>query len=126
MKKSFSFTVLNFILLFLFTILITISRVIQLKFLTDFNIACNNFKTYEILGLNLNSKMISGFIYSLILIYDVFILFYIFKNKDDEIFQFYNFKKKSNVIINTSLVIFFVMSIFNFFIFLKNFQINKN
>ena len=126
MKKSYSFTILNFLILSIFTTIITVIRVIQLKFLTDFNIACDNFKTYYFFGISLDSKTLSGFMYFLIFFYMTFILFFVFKNRDDRFLHFYEIEKKASMQINISLILFFVLSLFCSFLFIKNFEITKS
>ncbi len=118
MKKVFN--TLNFTFLTLFTVLITISRFIQLKFLTDFETACDNFKTYNLFGIGFSSQILSYFIYALIIFYIIFLISFMLLRKDDTFVLFYEIKNKSNKMINLVLIIFAVLMIFCSVLYMKD------
>lgn len=118
MKKVFN--TLNFTFLTLFTVLITIFRFIQLKFLTDFETACDNFKTYNLFGIDFSSQILSYFIYSIIIIYVIFLISFMLLKKDDKFVLFYDIKNKSNNMINLILILFAALMIFCSVLYIKD------
>lgn len=120
MKKVFN--TLNFTFLALFTVLITVFRVIQLKFLTDFNTACNNFKTYNLFGVDFSSQVLTYFIYGLIIIYFLFLAFFIFFKNDSNFVLFYNIKNRSNKIINFVFILFAVLMVLCSILYIKDLE----
>lgn len=77
MNKTFTkLNVINSIILFLTTISITFFRILQLKYFTNFEIACNNFKNINFLSLKINSNFLNYCIIVLTLIYISFLIFY--------------------------------------------------
>lgn len=118
MKKVFN--TLNFTFLTLFTVLITIFRFIQLKFLTDFDTACDNYKTYNLFGIDFSSQILTYFMYALILIYIIFLVSFVLLRKNDEFVIFYDIKNKSNNMINSILILFAALMVFCLILYVKD------
>lgn len=118
MKKVFN--TLNFTFLTLFTVLITIFRFIQLKFLTDFDTACDNYKTYNLFGIDFSSQILTYFMYALILIYIIFLVSFMLLRKNDEFVLFYDIKNKSNNMINSILILFAALMVFCLILYIKD------
>ncbi len=83
MRKTFKkLTIFNNVILYSIAIIITLFRFLQLKYFTNFELACNNFKNKDFLNFNVNSKILSCFIIILTFIYILYLFFYtIKKNK---------------------------------------------
>lgn len=118
MKKVFN--TLNFTFLTLFTVLITIFRFIQLKFLTDFDTACDNYKTYNLFGIDFSSQILTYFMYALILIYIIFLVSFMLLRKNNEFVLFYDIKNKSNNMINSILILFAALMVFCLILYVKD------
>lgn len=102
---------LNFFLLAFFALIVSAIRIVQLQFFTDFNIACNNFKSYRILSFNVNLKSLSCFMYVVVVLYCLILFFLNFKKKKEDSFvKFYEIENKAGSKVRFFLVLFFILT----------------
>ena len=127
-KKIINKNVLSLVFLLIFTAIISAIRFVQLKFFTDFDVACDNFKSYYFFNVKVNLKMLSYFMNSIILLYFLFLLVVFFLKKGNSqrfvSISEINVNENKNSLIAFSLLLFFV---FNFVVsILYSSSLNKN
>ncbi len=114
-KKIINKNILSFIFLFVFTVMISIIRFVQLRFFTDFDVACNNFKNFDLFNLKIDLKLLSYFMYSIIILYFLFLFisFFIKKDPDKQFISIsdVNNKDYKKNLITIFLLLFFICSI---------------
>ena len=127
MKRCLKFNIINFFILTFFTFLISIIRIIQLQFFTDFNLACNNFKSYNVLNFNINLKSLSCFMYVIIILYFFITLFLNFKNSkhNNNVVLLYEIENKSGLFVRICLFMFFLITIISSVLYLKDLKYLK-
>lgn len=122
MKKILNFKILNIIVLIPIVFVITISRLFQIFYFTDYEIACDNFVDFSFSKFfYFNSKTLSYGIYSLICIYLLFLVIFLLlkKNKNENLVSFSSCHTKvglkSKILLLTFSIVTFIYAILYYF-----------
>ena len=123
-------SIVNIVFLCFTATIVTLFRILQFKYFTNLEIACNNFESIDFLGLTVNSKFLSKCMVILISIYILFLIFYITKkNKyylNYDIMQISNMKTNINILTKIFFIFLALASLVVSIAYLNSYKLELN